>query len=170
VPFFARVKHEQQQAQIVPPPAAERLQGASMTRTNALHCRYAKHAQAWETGTRRSRRLARGKPTVGNQIAETDRGRLRMPKRGIKQLTPKRLRELARTGAETTLNNLRAEIIALERAFPELALPRRRQAVRRAVKEARRRTRQMSVAARRAVSERMKRYWAERRKARAKVK
>lgn len=93
-----------------------------------------------------------------------------MPKRRINQLTPERLRELARTGAETVLNRLRAEIIAIERTFPELALPRRRREIRRTVKAARRRTQTMSATARKAVSERMKRYWAERRKAQAKVK
>jgi hypothetical protein len=92
-----------------------------------------------------------------------------MPKRG-KPLTPARLRELARVGAETALNRLRAEIIAIERTFPELALPRRRRAVRSAVKDAGRRTRKMSAAARKAVAARMKRYWAERKKAQAKVK
>ncbi len=81
-----------------------------------------------------------------------------------------RLRELARIGAEVTLRRLRAEIVAIERAFPELALPARRRAVRRAVKQASTRTRTMSAAARKAVSERMRRYWAERRKAHARVK
>jgi len=85
-------------------------------------------------------------------------------------LTADRLRELARTGAEVTLNQLRAEIIAIERAFPELRLPPARRALRRAYKEARTRTRAMSAEARKAVSARMKRYWAERRKAQAKVK
>jgi hypothetical protein len=80
------------------------------------------------------------------------------------------LRELARTGADVTLKRLRAEIIALERAFPELGLPQGRRAVRRSIKEARTRTRTMSAAARKAVSARMKRYWAVRRKAKAKVK
>jgi hypothetical protein len=80
------------------------------------------------------------------------------------------LRELARTGAETTLKRLRAEIIAIERTFPELALPKTRRAVRRSIKSASRRGRQMSAAAREALSRRMKRYWAERRKAQAKVK
>ena len=37
-----------------------------------------------------------------------------------------RLRELARIGAEVTLRRLRAEIVAIERAFPELKLPARR--------------------------------------------
>jgi hypothetical protein len=85
-------------------------------------------------------------------------------------MTADQLRNLAKTGAELSLKRLRAEIIAIERAFPELALPRRRRAVRRAVKRAARRTRSMSAAARKAVSARMKRYWAERRKAQAKVK
>jgi hypothetical protein len=68
------------------------------------------------------------------------------------------------------LQRLRAEITAIERTFPELALPQRRRAVRRAVANARRRTRTMSVAARKAVSDRMKKYWAERKKAQKKVK
>ena len=91
--------------------------------------------------------------------------------RGIASgLSAEKLRDLARTGAEVTLNRLRAEIIAIERTFPELALPRRRRALRRTVKQATNRTRQMSAAARKAVSERMKKYWAERRKAQAKTK
>lgn len=92
-----------------------------------------------------------------------------MPKPATK-LTADRVRELARTGAEVTLNRLRAEIIALERAFPELRLPEGRRAVRQSIKEARTRTRTISVAARKAVSVRMKRYWRERRRAQAKVK
>ncbi|HVL69393.1 MAG TPA: hypothetical protein VM364_19200 [Vicinamibacterales bacterium] len=85
-------------------------------------------------------------------------------------LSVERLRELARTGAEVTLKRLRAEIIAIERTFPELALSTRRRATPRAVKHAANRTRRMSAAARKAVSQRMKRYWAERRKAQAKAK
>ena len=91
-----------------------------------------------------------------------------MPK--TPNLTAGRLRELARTGAEVTLQRLRAEIIAIERTFPELRLPQRRRAVRRSLQQAATRTRTMSAAARKAVSARMKRYWAERRKAQAKVK
>jgi hypothetical protein len=85
-------------------------------------------------------------------------------------LTAGKLRELARAGAELALRQLRAEIIAIERTFPELALAKRRRALRTSLNEASRRTRRMSAAARKAVSARMKRYWAERRKARAKVK
>jgi hypothetical protein len=85
-------------------------------------------------------------------------------------LTTDRLRELARTGAEVTLNRLRAEVIAIERAFPELRLPAGRRALRKTYREVKARTRTMSTEARKAVSARMKRYWAERRKAQAKVK
>ena len=86
------------------------------------------------------------------------------------QLTPERIKELARAGAEKVLNELRAEIIAIERTFPELAIPPRRRAVTRAIKRMEKRGSQMSAAARKAVSARMKKYWAERRKAKAKVK
>jgi hypothetical protein len=85
-------------------------------------------------------------------------------------LTVAHLRDLARTGAEVTLKRLRAEVIAIERTFPELRLPQRRRAVRRSLQKAATRTRTMSAAARKAVSARMKRYWAERRRAQAKVK
>ena len=86
------------------------------------------------------------------------------------RLTADRLRELARTGAEVTLKRLRAEIVAIERAFPELRLPDGRRAIRRSLRQANTRVRKMSASTRKAVSARMKRYWAERRKAQAKVK
>lgn len=79
------------------------------------------------------------------------------------------LRELARAGAERALKELRAEIVAIERTFPELALPRRRRALRRSMKRAAKRTRRLSAEARKALSQRMTKYWAERRKARAKL-
>lgn len=85
-------------------------------------------------------------------------------------LSAEKIRELARAGAEVTIKRLRAEIIAIERAFPELGLPKRRRAARKAVKQATKRARGMSAAARKAISQRMQRYWAERRKAQAKVK
>ena len=87
-----------------------------------------------------------------------------------KHLHPARLQELARDGAELALKRLRAEIIAIERTFPELALPRKRRALRRSLTTVTKRTARMSAAARKAVSERMKRYWAERRKAKTKVR
>jgi hypothetical protein len=63
----------------------------------------------------------------------------------------------------------RAEIIALERTFPELALAKGQRTFRKGVETARRRTRTMSAAARKAVSARMTKYWAERRKAKARM-
>lgn len=93
-----------------------------------------------------------------------------MAKESDPSLSPERLRELARAGAEVVLNRLRAEVVAIERTFPELALPKRRRALRRSLKQASTRTRHVSAAARKAISERMTRYWQERKKARAKVK
>jgi hypothetical protein len=90
--------------------------------------------------------------------------------RGSSGLTAERLRDLARSGAETVLKQLRAEIIAIERTFPELAIPQKRRAVREAFQSARKRVRTMTAAERKAVSDRMRKYWAERRKAKAKVR
>jgi hypothetical protein len=92
-----------------------------------------------------------------------------MPKTGNK-LSADKLRDLARTGAAEALKRLRAEVVAIERTFPELALGKTGKAVRRSLKQAAASSQQMSAAARKAVSLRMKRYWAERRKARAKIK
>lgn len=85
----------------------------------------------------------------------------------MKDLSPERVQELARAGAEVVLNRLRAEIVAIERAFPELRKGRR--AVRQSVRAATKRTRAMSAEARKAVSARMRKYWAERRKAQARM-
>ena len=90
--------------------------------------------------------------------------------RGSRGLSAERLRELARTGAEAMLKQLRAEIIAIERTFPELALPQKRRAVREGFQKVSARVRTMTDVERKAVSERMKKYWAERRKAKAKVR
>lgn len=90
-----------------------------------------------------------------------------MPTTPGRTLSVEKIRELARAGAEVTVKRLRAEIIAIERTFPELALPKRRRAARKAVRRATNRTRRMSAAARKAISQRMQRYWAERRKAQA---
>ena len=78
--------------------------------------------------------------------------------------------KLARAGAETLVKQLRAEIVAIERTFPELALAPQRRALRHVVATAQTKTKRMSAAARRAVSARMTKYWAERRKARAKLR
>jgi hypothetical protein len=85
-----------------------------------------------------------------------------------KSLRADKMREYAVRGAEAALNQLKAEITAIEKAFPELG--RGGRTVQRTVERGRQRARQMSAAARKAVSVRMKRYWAERRKAKANVK
>ena len=90
--------------------------------------------------------------------------------RGVRGLSVEQLKEMAKQGAEEALKRLRAEIIAIERTFPELALPRHRRSVRRTLRAAAPRARTMSAAARKAVSERMTKYWAERKKALKKVK
>ena len=93
-----------------------------------------------------------------------------MPRSTTKGLSTDRLKELARAGAHEALKQLRAEIIAIERTFPELALAKRRRALGRSIQQAATRTKRMSAATRKAVSQRMKRYWAERRRAMAKTK
>jgi hypothetical protein len=85
-------------------------------------------------------------------------------------LSVQQLKEYARDRAAATLMRLRAEVVAIERTFPELALPNSRKAVRSSVIRVRKQGRRMSAAARKAVSARMKTYWAERRKAQAKAK
>jgi hypothetical protein len=85
-------------------------------------------------------------------------------------LSINRLRELARDGAAATLKELRADIAAIERTFPELALAKGRKRAQKAITATNKRARKMSAAARRAVSRRMKRYWSERRRAKARLK
>ena len=87
--------------------------------------------------------------------------------RPSRKLSVEQLTHLARAGAEATLQRLRAEIEVLERTFPELASSRGRSQMATAVKKGAGR---MSSAARKAVSERMKKYWAERRKAQSRRK
>lgn len=89
-------------------------------------------------------------------------------------LNTEQLRRLARLGAISRLEQLRQEEAAIRAAFPELFGRGRRgqdAAVAGAGGRGRRRRggrRPMSAAARRAVSERMKKYWAERRRAKGK--
>jgi hypothetical protein len=95
----------------------------------------------------------------------------------VANLNAEQLRRLARLGAIARLEQLRQEESAIRAAFPELfgrgrrasaneAPTGRRGARKRAAAGGRRRRRRrpMSAAARRAVSLRMRRYWAERRK------
>jgi hypothetical protein len=93
----------------------------------------------------------------------------------VANLNSDQLRRLARLGAVARLEQLRAEEAAIRAEFPELfgrgraqqasesaaAAPSRRGGGRR------RGRRKMSAAARKAVSERMRKYWADRRKSKA---
>ena len=88
-------------------------------------------------------------------------------------LSQDQLRRLARLGATTRLEQLRQEEAAIRAEFPDLFGRRRKGAAGAAGTgqagggAARRRRAAMSAAGRKAVSERMRKYWAERRKAKA---
>ena len=81
-------------------------------------------------------------------------------------LNQEQLQRLARLGAIARLQELRREEDAIRAEFPDLFGRRGRTAAAApAAAPARRRARNMSAAQRKAVSERMRNYWAERRKA-----
>ena len=85
-------------------------------------------------------------------------------------LNQEQLRRLARLGAVARLEQLREEEAAIRAEFPELFGGRRGNG-RRGTKEPgsrKRRRPAMTAAQRKEVSERMRKYWAERRKASAK--
>lgn len=77
------------------------------------------------------------------------------------------LKKYARQGAATRAAELQAELAAIFRAFPDLRVPSGRGAAGQKVtgRHAARRRPAMSAAQKKAVSARMKKYWAERRKA-----
>ena len=86
------------------------------------------------------------------------------------ELSREEMRRLARLGAQARLIELKREEGNIRRAFPELFRASTRPAVTAPdaggeVRRRRRRRSRMSAAGRKAVSERMKKYWAERRKA-----
>jgi hypothetical protein len=85
----------------------------------------------------------------------------------VANLSTEQLRRLARLGAIARLEQLKQEEAAIRAEFPELFGRGRRAGVAEVAKPGRRR-RQMSSAARKAVSVRMRKYWAERRKAKGK--
>jgi hypothetical protein len=88
----------------------------------------------------------------------------------VADLSRQELHQLARLGAKARLEELRQEEAAIRRAFPELfgARGAGRSASADSGVTVRRRRRGMSAAGRKAVSERMKKYWAERRKSKKK--
>lgn len=91
-------------------------------------------------------------------------------RRKVNSLSDERFRAYARAGAEAGLRELRAQIATIEQAFPDLATgaSATRKPKIAAVTRSRRSPRGMSAEARKAVSVRMKKYWAERRKAKTK--
>jgi hypothetical protein len=89
----------------------------------------------------------------------------------VADLSPQQLQRLARRGAQAVLDELEREAAAIRNAFPDLFGRRGRGRAAKASSGGAasvRRRRGMSPAARKAVSERMKKYWAARRKAKAK--
>lgn len=84
-----------------------------------------------------------------------------------KRLAETELRGLALVGAQARLSALQAEISALLATFPELRGGRALRAAAGTLAATRRggRKRPMSAAEKKVVSERMKKYWAERRAA-----
>jgi hypothetical protein len=87
----------------------------------------------------------------------------------LANLNQEQLRRLAQLGAKARLEQLRDEEAAIRAEFPELfGRGRREQAGNGQAASASRRRKPMSAAARKVVSERMRKYWAERRKAKGK--
>jgi hypothetical protein len=91
----------------------------------------------------------------------------------VTDLSKEQLRQLATKGATARLEELRSEEAAIRQLFPELGrksapepvAKASRDVVEKAPASASHDGNRMSPAARRAVSERMKKYWADRRKA-----
>jgi hypothetical protein len=79
-------------------------------------------------------------------------------------LNQEQLRRLARLGAVARLEQLRQEEAAIRAEFPELFGRGRRENGGVAAAPPRASRRRMSAEARKAVSERMRKYWAERRR------
>jgi hypothetical protein len=96
----------------------------------------------------------------------------------VADLSRDELQRLARLGAQARIEELKREEDSIRRAFPDLFGGRRGRRGRRAAGaqasdgaiatgQRKRKRGRMSAAARRAVSARMKKYWAERRKSKA---
>jgi hypothetical protein len=86
----------------------------------------------------------------------------------VATLNTEQLRRLARLGAIARLEQLKQEEAAIRAEFPELFGRGRRAGVAEATAKPGRRRRRMSSAARKAVSVRMRKYWAERRRGKGK--
>jgi hypothetical protein len=84
----------------------------------------------------------------------------------VSVLSLEQLKKLARHGASAAIAELEAEIYAIRKAFPELGSAAK--AAKATGQRFARRRKVMSAGARKAVSARMKKYWAARRAAKAK--
>lgn len=80
------------------------------------------------------------------------------------RLADSELRRLARVGAEVRLGELRAEVAAIERTFPELGRAAGGTRNDLTPRPTRKKRRQMTAAQKQAISERMRRYWADRKR------
>jgi hypothetical protein len=86
--------------------------------------------------------------------------------------TPDRFREFARIGAAVRLAQLREEVQQIYKAFPSLRFQRRgaldtkqaRDGNTKSAAPQRRKRRALTAAEKKAISDRMKKYWAERKK------
>jgi hypothetical protein len=109
-----------------------------------------------------------GKKSRGSQSIRTTHGPLRpLPRENrVGNLSHEALRRLTRLGAVARLEQLREEEASIRAEFPELfGRGRRVQAAPAETTGAKRRKRKaMTPAQKKAVSERMRKYWAERRK------
>jgi hypothetical protein len=96
----------------------------------------------------------------------------RVPLPSEEEVVKFELREYARRGAEARAAELKAELEEIYRIFPDMRRGRVRAGASAAAvsrqRSGRRRRKPMSAAQRKAVSARMKKYWAARRKAQAK--
>jgi hypothetical protein len=88
----------------------------------------------------------------------------------VADLTRVELKRLASLGAKARLEELREEEAAIRKAFPDLFSGRSASTAAASGKKGKKRGGNMSAAARKAVSLRMKKYWAARRSAAAKAK
>lgn len=84
-----------------------------------------------------------------------------------KDLSKDDLRRFARLGAMRRLEDIRQEEAAIRATFPELFAGGGRRAAAPVARRSARKRSTMSPAMRKAVSERMKKYWASRRKAKS---
>jgi hypothetical protein len=88
----------------------------------------------------------------------------------VRQIEETMLRTYAQSGARSRLDEIRREMDAIYRTFPDLRRPASQKASvspARAATQPKKRARRFTAAQRKAIASRMKKYWAERRKAKS---